>query len=701
MEENLMKIKTARKYFAIFIIGLFFVGAAQIGLSTSETKVGPILNTSQPENTDAPLTEGWIYRKPIAIDHTKVAGDLTNYPIFISLTDPDLQAKAQTDGDDILFMSASGQQLNHEIDTYDSSTGELCAWINITSVSSTVDTVFYMYYGNPNVTNQQMPEQVWDQYFTGVWHLTDFYDSTLYENHGVNYGSIASSGKIGDARAFDGINDYIKVANDPSLNFNIPNKFTISLWMKRDRLNTYECFISKGTASTNKGYIVQIRENNTILVGLYDGSDEYLLHSNQTITDTNWHYITSVWDGTHQYIYIDGVFDNSVDIGAVTIADDSKPLEFGSHYGYGSGQVFFDGDIDDIQIAKVNRNADWISTTYTNQNAPSEFYSVGPEVLQEPPATPQQPTGTTVGEVGVQYSYTTSTTDPEGDLVYYQWDWGDGSVSDWLGPFVSGAVVSASHAWAIGGDYEITVKAKDFFYRESSWSAPLSIIIDLPPATPVTPSGPILCEVGVEYTYATSTTDPENDPVYYKWDWGDGTVSDWLGPFNSGVVVTALHSWSVGDDYQIKVKAKDSYPLESGWSGSLSILIDTPPVQPQKPSGSIKGEPGVEYTYTTTTSDLDSDTLYYMWSWGDGNTSGWYGPFNSNVIASASHVWTEKGTYQIKVKAKDEHGFESDWSDPLTGKMPFFYNYNPWFFFEKLFERFPNAFPILRHLMGY
>ncbi len=147
--------------------------------------------------------------------------------------------------------------------------------------------------------------------------------------------------------------------------------------------------------------------------------------------------------------------------------------------------------------------------------------------------------------------------DPENDLVYYKWDWGDGTVSDWLGPFNSGVVVTASHSWSVGDDYQIKVKAKDS-YMESSWSAPLSIIIDLAPAVPVTPSGPILGEVGVEYTYATSTTDPENDLVYYKWDWGDGTVSDWLGPFNSGVVASASHSWSVGDDYQIKVKAKDS-----------------------------------------------------------------------------------------------------------------------------------------------
>jgi len=254
------------------------------------------------------------------------------------------------------------------------------------------------------------------------------------------------------------------------------------------------------------------------------------------------------------------------------------------------------------------------------------------------------------------------------------------------------------HTWSNSGNYQIKVKAKDSFNMESSWSEPLTIIINLPPATPEKPSGTILGEVGVEYTFTTSATDPENNLVYYTWDWGDGTISDWLGPFGSGIVVSAMHTWSNSGNYQIKVKAKDSFNMESSWSEPLTILMNIPPATPQKPSGTINGDVGIEYTYTTTTTDPDGDTLYYSWSWGDDNISGWYGPFDSNVVASASHVWTEKGTYEIKVKAKDEHGAESDWAT-LDVTMPTSLGVtNP--FLHWLFEQFPHAFPILRHLLG-
>ena len=232
-------------------------------------------------------------------------------------------------------------------------------------------------------SNQQYPEKTWDAYFAGVWHLKDFQDSTKNGNHGANYGTTTTSGKLGDARKFDGSDDRIKVDDDPSLNFHTPNRFSISLWMKRDRFNEYESIISKGTSSTAEGYIVQIRENNTILFGIYDGSQEHLFHSNQMIVDTNWHYITAVWDGTHQYIFIDGVLDNAINIGDVSVEDDSKPLEFGEHYG--NSQNAYDGSIDEIQISKIVRNADWISTAYRNQQNPLTFMSFGPE--ETPPKT--------------------------------------------------------------------------------------------------------------------------------------------------------------------------------------------------------------------------------------------------------------------------------------------------------------------------
>ena len=56
--------------------------------------------------------------------------------------------------------------------------------------------------------------------------------------------------------------------------------------------------------------------------------------------------------------------------------------------------------------------------------------------------------------------------------------------------------------------------------------------------------------------------------------------------------------------------------------------------------------------------------------------------------------------YAIKAKAKDVNGNESNW-ETLTVTMPYSYNVPFMQFWERLFERFPNAFPILRHLMGY
>jgi len=97
---------------------------------------------------------------------------------------------------------------------------------------------------------------------------------------------------------------------------------------------------------------------------------------------------------------------------------------------------------------------------------------------------------------------------------------------------------------------------------------------------------------------------------------------------------------------------------------------NNPPEKPVKPSGATSGEPGVQYMYTTSTTDIDGDQVYYIWGWGDGNFSNWLGPFNSGATASATYTWAQKGNYNIKVKAKDIYGDESDWSDPLVVTMP-------------------------------
>jgi len=99
------------------------------------------------------------------------------------------------------------------------------------------------------------------------------------------------------------------------------------------------------------------------------------------------------------------------------------------------------------------------------------------EITNNPPEKPDMPSGPTEGKTGINYTFSTSTIDPDvGDQLYYQWDWEDG-VSDWLGPYTSGQSVQTTHKWLVPGDYQIKVKAKDSTGGESEWSDPMTINI--------------------------------------------------------------------------------------------------------------------------------------------------------------------------------------------------------------------------------
>jgi len=94
------------------------------------------------------------------------------------------------------------------------------------------------------------------------------------------------------------------------------------------------------------------------------------------------------------------------------------------------------------------------------------------------------------------------------------------------------------------------------------------------------------------------------------------------------------------------------------------------PIKPVIISGPSEGKYGEECTYAAMTTDPQSDQIYYLWEWGDGTDSGWIGPCNSGIECEASNTWSSRGDYTIKVKAKDDEGHESEWSDPFPISMP-------------------------------
>jgi hypothetical protein len=190
-----------------------------------------------------------------------------------------------------------------------------------------------------------------------------------------------------------------------------------------------------------------------------------------------------------------------------------------------------------------------------------------------PPNKPTTPSGPTKGNVvGENLYYESYFCDPDGDAMQILFDWGDGTNTGWIKADTNGTFGSY-HSWSSNGSYEVKAKAKDLFF-EGEWSDPLIVTIgNCPPDKPLKPVGPQTGKPGKLYSYSTSTSDPDLDEIFYKFDWGDGTDSGWLGPFSSGATINASHYWTKSGNYSVRVIAMDELLQLSEWSDPLPVSI--------------------------------------------------------------------------------------------------------------------------------
>ncbi len=155
-----------------------------------------------------------------------------------------------------------------------------------------------------------------------------------------------------------------------------------------------------------------------------------------------------------------------------------------------------------------------------------------------------------------------------------------------------------------------------------------------------------------------------------------------------------------------------SYALNtvtSNTSGIKTTMIENQNPNPPVITGPINGKSGKFYNYYFLLTDPDGDdltairidwggtgagnTTYICWTCGGGNKP-------NGTIFVQSHSWSYDSTFTIRAKIYDTSNNESNWGT-LTVTMPSTYNIPFQSFWERLFERFPFVFPILRHLMGY
>ncbi|MGB5676410.1 MAG: DUF2341 domain-containing protein, partial [Gammaproteobacteria bacterium] len=370
-------------------------GSSSVSVATASSSITVNAVNDAPVMT-AWYDSEWSERKILTIDSNHVAGDVTDFPVFISLSvDPDLAAQALANGDDIIFTAGDGAtQLAHEIEYFNEATGELRAWVKM-DLSANVDTDFYLYYGNASATNQENAAGVWSSNYVGVYHLgesptgaaDELVDSSGSGNHATAEGGMDASDSvataIGQGLAFDGVDDKLRIPDSASLD-GLNDAATFSLW------------INWADAADGDHQIIMASENRFSGGDGYEwasqGDGDHFFYPDATSPDGNynlgpnpftngqWHHLAATMDfATKEVkIYVDGdemTFTTEGVPSRWTDLSSSGDLLFGGNPDRASR--YFLGLMDEIHLADVVRSQEWIQTEVNNQTNPGAFLSVG------------------------------------------------------------------------------------------------------------------------------------------------------------------------------------------------------------------------------------------------------------------------------------------------------------------------------------
>ncbi|HEX9504004.1 MAG TPA: DUF2341 domain-containing protein, partial [Patescibacteria group bacterium] len=375
----------------------------------------------------------WTNRKQLTIDRTKVSGStaLTNFPVLVSVTDPSLKGTGsggfvgKVDGTDILFTSSDGlTKLSHEIEKYDSITGNLIAWVKVPSLSNTIDTKLVIYYGNASATDQQNKVDVWSNSYGGIWHLPDgstltAKDSTANSPDGTISGPTAVAGQVDGAAQFGTLST---------------DKITTG-YTAHNLTRTYEAWTYQtGNGGGLGGRVFDKRTTSPQVELIYQDNGTNTLQYNRDWSTTQgawsiprpslnaWHHVVVTYDGNslsnNPVIYLDGVSQTITTITAPvgTLSTNTDPYVIGNR-GNDNARNWL-GNLDEFRISNVIRSADWVATEYNNQNNPSTFMTLadvgGSTSVTNTWDYNNRLTQTVAGPATVTYDY-----DPTGQRIKY------------------------------------------------------------------------------------------------------------------------------------------------------------------------------------------------------------------------------------------------------------------------------------------
>ncbi len=238
--------------------------------------------------------------------------------------------------------------------------------------------------------------------------------------------------------------------------------------------------------------------------------------------------------------------------------------------------------------------------------------------------------GDTEGAEGQLLSFTAEAVDPTNDPVTFTWNFGDGSDE------VTGAQVT--HTYADQGTYEVLVVVSD---GEESTAGALSVQISNANPTIDTLVAGAFGE-GSPGTITAAASDPGDDTLSFRWDFGDGTE-----PFDAPDLEPVQHTYATSGTYTVALTVTD----EDGGAvtGTVDVSVGNAPPVIAQVDGDFTGPEGQALSFEIEASDPGGDTLTYEWTFGDDE------PIETDA-PQVSVTFEDNGTVAAVVRAIDTNG---------------------------------------------
>jgi glucose/arabinose dehydrogenase len=187
---------------------------------------------------------------------------------------------------------------------------------------------------------------------------TSVTDSSGRGNAGtVNGATRTTAGRFGGALSFDGVNDFVAVADSASLD--LTTSLTISAWVRPTSISGWRTVIMKEGSPTGLVYALYSSTSNNFPGGYLEiGSADRELKGTASVVTTGWRHLSLTYDGTTMRMYIDGVERGSrAQTGALTVS--AGQFKIGGNAVWAE---WFNGLIDEVRVYNRALTAGQITT---------------------------------------------------------------------------------------------------------------------------------------------------------------------------------------------------------------------------------------------------------------------------------------------------------------------------------------------------